>query len=604
MLQRQPLPIAFKGSEQNMPASRLSSESSRRNKPISARQIECPFCRKSFARADVASRHARSCPARKGRALPPPAKRGRRLHACNNCAKSKLSCNSELPCSRCSAKQVSCNYSALCHDVLRGAPASTASEPPKDDRHSLSFLLQASDPSHNSLDVTVAAEPERTTEEPVWKHQESEATVWVAGTVDPKFLLLSLSDMLLDEPLDYESAENNFNFHGIFNTPTTATNNLMTQVAALSSNLQGMATNKPHLKDALDDSIQRGLFTSSHFRNAFMIVFRRRYYQKPPIHWPTFDLDKIAPHLLLAVVLTGTSYIPHLNHSSPRILTAALLELAEKYIFKELKGLADRNMTPLTSPHMLEICQAAVLMHSLEGSTNDVETRRRIASKRIPTLVAVLRKSGMVGLKHEPHQQEISWDEFIHRETCIRVVFWTFMNDSLMGLFCNHPPVMTVKEVSGHLPCCSELPYPFSYHEAVSGLLAEDWTCSMKESFGRLSTSDLFFINGGLMRHVFHCRASVVTADYSSTILRALDRWNSLWTDALARVPVDERRWLGIARHSPEVVALSRRMVELSGTKVAEKSAYLRGIATYDTAIFHEFVQKYGFQESMVREAA
>jgi hypothetical protein len=39
--------------------------------------------------------------------------------------------------------------------------------------------------------------------------------------------------------------------------------------------------------------------------------------------------------------------------------------------------------------------------------------------------------------------------------------------------------------------------YPSSCHEAVSGLLAEDWTSSKKESFGRLDTSDLFFINGG-----------------------------------------------------------------------------------------------------------
>jgi hypothetical protein len=100
------------------------------------------------------------------------------------------------------------------------------------------------------------------------------------------------------------------------------------------------------------------------------------------------------------------------------------------------------------------------------------------------------------------------------------------------------------------------------------------------------------------MRHVFHCRTSVVTPDYSFMILRALDRWDSLWVDAFARVPVDERRWLGIARHSPEVVALSRRMIELSRTEEAQKSAYLQCVATYDTVIFHEFVQKYGLQES------
>jgi hypothetical protein len=42
------------------------------------------------------------------------------------------------------------------------------------------------------------------------------------------------------------------------------------------------------------------------------------------------------------------------------------------------------------------------------------------------------------------------------------------------------------------------------------------------------------------------------------------------------------------------VIALSRRMIELSGTEEADKSIYLQCVATYDTAIFHEFVHKYG----------
>ncbi|CEI41127.1 unnamed protein product [Fusarium venenatum] len=596
-----------------MSAPQQPLECAKFNNPIAPRQSECPFCHKSFARVDVSRRHARSCPARKGRTLPPQAKRGRKLRACDNCAKLKLSCNTEVPCARCSSKRVACIYSVFCHDASHRA---VPNEPPKDDRHSLSFLLQASDPSHNSMDVNVAAEPERTLEEPTWKRQESETTGWVPETVDPKFLLLNLSDMLLDEPLDYEATEGDFQFQNIFNTPITATNTLTARITTLSSNLQNMVTDKPHLKEGLDYSFERGFFTMSHFQNAFIIFFRRRHYHKPPIHWPTFDLDKIAPHLLLAAVLTGTAYLQYLDCSSQNPLTASLLELAEKYIFKEVKRLADHSITPLASSHMLEVCQAAVLMNSLEGSTNHIEGRRRIASKRIPTLLAALRKSGVIGLKHESRQGEVDWNEFIHRETCIRVVSWTFVNDTLMSLICNHPPAMTVKEMTGHIPCRSELweadsnasfqrhvhnvarSYPLSYHDVVSGLLAEDWTRPTKESFGKLDILDLFFINGGLMRHVFHCRTSVVTPDYCAMVLRALDRWDALWVDAFAQVPVTERRWLGIARHYPEVVALSRRSIELSGTKEAENSAYLQCVATYDTAIFHEFVQKYGLRET------
>jgi len=368
--------------------------------------------------------------------------------------------------------------------------------------------LQASDPSHTSLDVTVAAEPERTSEEPTWRHQDP----WDAETVDPKFLLLNLSDMLLDEPMDYENSGDGLQFQNIFNVPSTATDTLTTRIATLSSDLQGMVTNKPHLKEGLEHTDQRGFFTISHFHNAFIAFFRRRYYHKPPIHWPTFHLDEIAPHFLLAVILTGTAYLQYLDQSPQHFLTSSLLELAEKYIFKELKRLADRDITPLTSKNMLEICQASILMNSLEGSTNHTEARRRVASKRIPTLVAVLRKTGLVGLKHRPDQ--VSWEQFIHQETCIRVVSWTFTNDTLMSLFCNHPPAMTVKEMVGHLPCLSELweadsavafegvrykltrACPSNRHEAVSGLLSDEWT-SLKESFGGLDPTDLFLISGG-----------------------------------------------------------------------------------------------------------
>ncbi|KAF4454962.1 hypothetical protein F53441_2619 [Fusarium austroafricanum] len=505
-----------------------------------------------------------------------------------------------------------CTYSALCHDPSHRSMTKPAA--PKDGRLNLSFLLLASNPVHNSMDVTIAAEPERTSEMPAWRQRDTETTAWDVGTVDPRFLLLDLSDMLLDEPQNYCDTENNsWQFSGIFNAPTTSVDILSARVATLSNTLHDMAINKPHLKQGFDQSCQRGFFTASHFQNVLIFFFRRRHYHKDTIHWPTFDPDKVAVHSLLAVVLTGTVYLECLDQSPSSYLTTSLLELSEKYIYKELKSLVDQNTTPVTSRHMLEICQAAVLMNTLEGSSNHIEARRRIASKRIPTLVATLRKSGMIGLKHLPDE---SWETFIHRETCIRVAAWTFINDSLMALFCNNPPIMTAKEMTGYLPCANDIweadssvafqeraeqklirSYPSSYNEAVAGILADEWTAVMRESFGKLDASDLFYVCASLLRHLFHCRTAAVSPDYPLMLLRALDRWDSLWPDAYERIPEDDRRWLGIAKHTPEVIAISRRAIKLIGTEEAKTSAYLQGIATYDTAVFHEFVQQFG-QES------
>jgi hypothetical protein len=366
------------------------------------------------------------------------------------------------------------------------------------------------------MDVAVAAEPERTSEVPAWNHREPETTGCVPGTVDPKFLLLNLSDMLLDEPQDYQEMDQEFlRFSKFFSTPVTSVDTLTARVTNLSNVLQDLTISKPHLKEGLDESCQRGFFTAAHFQNALNFAFRWRYYHKSPIHWPTFDPDRVSLHLLLAVALTGTAYLQNLDQSSQSFLTTSLLELSEKYIFKELKRLTNQNISPVTSHHMLEVCQAAVLMNSLEGSFNHIEARRRVASNRIPTLVALLRKSGMLSLEH-PKQCDNTWEEFVYRETCIRVSAWTFVNDSLMVLFCNNPPMMAAKEMTGHLPCPNDLweadsditfqeraqhriirSCPSRCNEAVSGLLSAEWTTSKTESFRRLDVSDLFYISAG-----------------------------------------------------------------------------------------------------------
>ncbi|KAL5595152.1 hypothetical protein FOVSG1_008841 [Fusarium oxysporum f. sp. vasinfectum] len=128
----------------------------------------------------------------------------------------------------------------------------------------------------------------------------------------------------------------------------------------------------------------------------------------------------------------------------------------------------------------------------------------------------------------------------------------------------------------------------------MAGMLAEEWTPVTRDSFGRLDHSDLFYLSSGLERHIFHYRTSVVSPDYSKMLLCALDRWDSLWADAYERIPKDERKWLGIGKHTPEVMALSRRTIELIESGEAKESAYLQDIAFYDMAVFHEFVQKYG----------
>lgn len=80
--------------------------------------------------------------------------------------------------------------------------------------------------------------------------------------------------------------------------------------------------------------------------------------------------------------------------------------------------------------------------------------------------------------------------------------------------------------------------------------------------------------------------------EMSLTLLRALNRWKTLWDPAFDRVPQDEQRWLGIAGHAPELAALSRLIIETCGTERAKTSRYLQGIAGSDLTEFHRFMKQ------------
>lgn len=81
---------------------------------------------------------------------------------------------------------------------------------------------------------------------------------------------------------------------------------------------------------------------------------------------------------------------------------------------------------------------------------------------------------------------------------------------------------------------------------------------------------------------------------FSSVLLRALDRWESLWYVASNRIPPDQRSWLGVAKYSPEFALISRRIVEVSNTEEGRRSKYLQCTAEYDLHFFREFLLQHG----------
>ncbi|KAJ9133410.1 hypothetical protein NKR23_g10799 [Pleurostoma richardsiae] len=578
------------------------------------RRNACPFCNRTFGRVDGARRHTRSCPAKGDRPLPPDAKRGRKVRACDACSRIKVSCNAKLPCQRCSSRSLACTYGRLCTDPahLGGSSRDKERLQPSGSLSALRFLLNCSDPRFNFInDVLAAGEPERDLATPAPWDQSSVNSAG-NGTIDPQLLFLGFMDPYLGMSLDYDGMYDDGRCSEYLTLTLSATPNdgLEAQVHRLEVDLQQLIDGQSDFSDVGHQDSFKQFFTCANFHRLLTIFFRRRQLLARIVHWPTFDPSKVELSLLLAIALCGAAY----SHRSAESLkytpiVGTLQQLAEKYIFRRLKHCPGPSVSRLA----LEVCQAAYLIVVLQVSVNDSDTRRRSANKRQPALVDALRRRGMLSTKLCSPTLPADWQAFVHRESWIRLTTCVFFTDALMALLCNSPPATTVSEMSGDLPCPDELwdANCSSSFEAernrgelvlqspcvkdfLTDLLEDEWTDAMTAIYQRLTVWHLYSGIGVFQFVLFNYRTNMLPKSFASVLLRALDRWDRLWAVAMDRVAPDQQGWLGVSKYAPEFALISRRIIEASITEEGRCSKYLQCTAEFDLQVFHEFILQHG----------
>lgn len=148
--------------------------------PAPSRLNGCPFCGKEFRRVDGAKRHAKTCAARGDRPVPD-AKRGRKVRACDACARVKVSCDARSPCSRCASRGLHCLYGRFCTNPAHVARPDADAKPiaslaGDEERPSMPFLLACTDPSVGPIDeIIITREPEQQADDqpPQSEHEHS-----------------------------------------------------------------------------------------------------------------------------------------------------------------------------------------------------------------------------------------------------------------------------------------------------------------------------------------------------------------------------------------------------------------------------------------------
>ncbi|TLD21078.1 hypothetical protein PspLS_09275 [Pyricularia sp. CBS 133598] len=583
---------------------------------------KCPFCSAVFSRPDGARRHAKTCPQRGSRTLHQ-GKRGRKTRSCDHCSRLKVHCNARSPCERCVSRKLDCTYSRTATNRHPAAPyeespaargSSSRASIPK------SFLLNFTDERQDFItECAVGEEPDGALLGPT--------SVTATPSPAPSDTCLDCINPTLLLPFDEsQSYLESLEFERLYGTEEQ---DLLGAFVDQSRRLKGdlLAARLHQLEREITENITsnpsyrgppfnpvafRQFFTVSNVQSFAMIFCRKRHYQYPLIHWPTFHLEEASLPLLMVVALTGATYSYRAGQGLENVTEARkLYPLADAFVFERLKTFL-RDTSPFPEANQAEgvsLCQAGLLMYGLETlSISDSGIYRVAVTERLPAIVTALRRLLLVGTRHSPLGDE-DWQLFVYRERVIRLVTWTFAVDGLATLCCNNPPIFSMLEMSGSLPCNPALWDADSENEF--GLLRRENNApslSLKDIMPRLldgsskdldadldslSPFDLHIVICALQPIIFNSHVTMALPQQSINLLQALSRWKHLWERALERTSPHYRQYLGMAKNIPAIEHLSRRIVQVATGPRAGSSRYLERVPSYGAKELHSFMQDF-----------
>ncbi|KAK5659802.1 hypothetical protein OQA88_1014 [Cercophora sp. LCS_1] len=329
------------------------------------------------------------------------------------------------------------------------------------------------------------------------------------------------------------------------------------------------------------------IFTPSNLETFITAYFNLIHPDFPFTHRPSFNLATCPPPLLLAFFLAGAMRIPH------KVSLRTISRLAEEYTFAHLSTFLISAHNP--SPDLIPALQAAVLVHCSQYATHCATTRRRNRVTRLPILVSAIRSLGFTSLRHSDTQP--SFGEFIRTETALRIAVYTVLADwHQSGMFLV-PALTTIYEMTGGFPCLPELweaDSPEAFQRVVETLGTGCWDrgasvregveALMGEGAFRFPLRDVTVYDLHLLVYASHAvvRGALLMGllpASSGTLLRAAERWQGLWDGVVKGMGEEGARRCGLARHSPELAWLMRRMIDGKTDERLVRSRYLAGVA-------------------------
>ncbi|KAL4781354.1 hypothetical protein BJX76DRAFT_363585 [Aspergillus varians] len=490
--------------------------------------FKCTHCGKPYTTSSHLRRHEAA-----------PQKRGRKRKACNQCALGRVACDGDAPCESCLCKNLDCSYARVRRLRSPSQPQDRKQGPSGSQQIPIDFLLNYTDPSvETARDLHC-----------VLGGQGKSDGVDVCDSVLPyqfSETWLSVFHAFVDvSELDMSFCEAGV-LYGLGDSEGLAST--VDRLAAHLDQLQGSKyTRATTILNAEAFLSQANVIR---FVNAF---FNNANHSNCIIHKGSFNVNTASTNLVLAIILLGATSI-----SPEDAATAdALSEAVEHSVFEgpEFKHLLYQEAHPTPSPAYIQLVQAAGLILVLRISTGQLAARRRIRIQRIPALVSAARLLKLTQVLNDTVQDSwtADYDEYIHKETLVRIMAWVYLLDTHCVVFSNSPPQFRIFEADFGLPQNDMLftasdPGPTAPISSITGP-QNNPPLSLRLVVQRLMDDTPHTLIEDLQPHIntyfalclilsaLHCVLFDLQAlgSYANTpgvlkpIERALDKWKVLW---------------------------------------------------------------------------
>ncbi|KAJ0278553.1 hypothetical protein CBS470a_009727 [Colletotrichum nupharicola] len=363
----------------------------------------------------------------------------------------------------------------------------------------------------------------------------------------------------------------------------------------------------PWYDGAFDRIAATSVFSAENLCMFAATYFRVSHIDFPILHRPDFGTDRTTKELLIAVAVSGALRSPP---SDDALAARAYLSLIEEYIFRRLHRMIPNGVTPEWTPELEASLQAAVMIHSVQFFRNDMATRRKNRTQRLPVLVQAVRCLGLAQTRHAPLFQ---YDEFVRNESRIRLATWMALADwQQTGMF-NVPSMISTSEITCDLPCPLELwdaSNAEEYYEiantkgfnparrivslthCMDALMSDTWNGMGSFPFQDINATDLQILIFGINGMVLTANLMGVLGPSTRNLSRAISRWEAMWETIQGRMDPTVFEKSGMVRYNTELCWAAKQIIKvaISGDR---SSAYMQKVGHESLVELHEFVRQY-----------